>query len=86
MKDMSFLKCKKRRNRLTGKFSYEMRNAVVRSPGKTDWRIKIPFLIARRAGFFVGMRLYADVVNGTLVVNKRPPHEWAKRRRTNRKD
>lgn len=67
---MSLLKIKKRRIRISGKFSYTIKNAIVFNRVRNMWLLRMPRTILRAASFRVGMRVRVSVNNGTLTVTK----------------
>jgi hypothetical protein len=67
---MPILSCKKRRNRLNGRFSYVVRNAMKHRPARKDYVLKIPDQIRRAAGWQVGMRIELLFDSGTLILQR----------------
>lgn len=62
------LVCKKKRNRLTGKFSYQVWSAIKFRPVQDDYVLRIPRPILREAGWHKGSRVSVSVKGRALIL------------------
>lgn len=68
---MLVLSCKKKRNRLTGRFSFVVRNAVKFRTSRKEYVLKIPQAIMRVVKWHIGSRVAVSAEHGALVLRGR---------------
>lgn len=67
---MLVLSCRKMRNRLTGSFSFLVRNAVKFRTSRKEYVLKIPQAIMRVVKWHIGNRVAVSAEHGALVLRR----------------
>jgi len=79
---MSLLQFKRKRNRISGKFSYGLKNSLVFSRTKNKWFLRLPKEILRFMKLHVGSLIDASSDGEFLIiVKKNMSKKYAARRR-----
>lgn len=67
---MSLLQYKKKRNRLSGEFTYTIKNAVVFNRARNRWLLRVPAEILKVSALCIGRRVDVRVEGKALVIAK----------------
>lgn len=79
---MSLLQFKRKRNRISGKFSYVLKNSLVFSRTKNKWFLRLPNEILRVMKLHVGSLIDASSdAEFLIIVTKNMSKKYATRRR-----
>lgn len=65
---MRMLSCNKKRNRMTGRFFFVVRNAIKFRASRDEYVLKIPQAIMRVAKWHIGSRVVVSVESGALIL------------------
>lgn len=67
---MSLLQFKKKRNRLSGKFAYTIKNAIAFNRVRNRWMVRIPTEILKASALRIGSRVDVRAEGKELVIEK----------------